>query len=709
MKLALPHLLPECQQPARQFCGLCRQMDKGSAFRESILKIRGLETEVMVNFKCPKGLAWTEEHPDSTSPTNALVAAANGVKSIVKTRLLRLDRLSDLQVEDRLKVCRSCPGGHATFKKGHLHTCGPMIKSIRAQGRGPCGCILRAKARDLKEDCPFGYWPKLDTGAEVGIESVPDSCTPPPATTQQVIVNPVRERTHNTIGEPGRVRSRAERRERIQQLGVQHSVMSATNGATKAPIPKPGKKPSLYDWFGRVAVINLDRRPDRWERLERHLAEIGWPFRYPERFRAIDGNLVKPPHWWKAGCGAWGCHQSHVRILEQAMLDKINSLLVLEDDVLFKDGFCKDVGEFLNSVPDDWDQIYFGGQHLKQGQDPATLVNESVLLARNVNRTHAYAAHRRFMPIMYQHLTDYPAHAKNSSDHVDHRMGKLHQTGRHRIYAPRNWLCGQDAGQSNINGKVLSTRYWQSRQWTSPITNQPAAEIKRAPVGNEQRSADISVYRDRLVAVMGLYRGGTSCVAGLLSHLGVNMGDRLVRPKRANPTGFFEPVELSNRLRRLMDEPHLASIAPASLRIAALKNWLSKQSSKSGSHSQLWLGAKHPLFCIMGKDIIQAWGETTKFIAVYRPIEDSLRSLERLGWWSRRNREACLRKLWDAREGFLTDRDHLAIDFYSLLDNPMKEILRIQAYLGLEADPELQSAAADFVNADLASCRKGVA
>ena len=92
-----------------------------------------------------------------------LTAAARGVASTAKTHLLRKGRVGLEQYEQRLDVCRSCPGKHATFKKdGSLNTCGPMLKSMADSGQKTCGCILSKKAWDAKEDCPFGHWPTIE-------------------------------------------------------------------------------------------------------------------------------------------------------------------------------------------------------------------------------------------------------------------------------------------------------------------------------------------------------------------------------------------------------------------------------------------------------------------------------------------------------------------------------------------------------------------
>ncbi len=86
---------------------------------------------------------------------------ARAARSIAKTSI-GIDRATDEQVEARLNVCRQCPGSHAVWRDGNVFTCGPMLASMREAGTsGGCGCVLRKKARDLAEGCPFGWWPKI--------------------------------------------------------------------------------------------------------------------------------------------------------------------------------------------------------------------------------------------------------------------------------------------------------------------------------------------------------------------------------------------------------------------------------------------------------------------------------------------------------------------------------------------------------------------
>lgn len=227
---------------------------------------------------------------------------------------------------------------------------------------------------------------------------------------------------------------------------------------------EPPPENRIYDFFDRVVVINLDNRQDRMDRLDRHFAEVGWPFRQPQRFSAIDGRYVKPPSWWKAGAPAWGCMRSHLQIIERALMDQVNSVLILEDDVFFQSDFVERAKAFFEAVPNDWQQIYLGGQHLHQRRQLPKKVNEEVVQPYNVNRTHAYALHRRGMLPVYRFLTDYVAHSKKPSFHVDHRLGLLHESGSIKLYAPVRWIAGQYRSMSNITGRVMGSRIWNQHK-----------------------------------------------------------------------------------------------------------------------------------------------------------------------------------------------------------------------------------------------------
>lgn len=56
------------------------------------------------------------------------------------------------------------------------------------------------------------------------------------------------------------------------------------------------------------------------------------------------------------------------------------------------------------------------------------------------------------------------------------------------------------------------------------------------------------------IVVLGMHRSGTSMVAGILFHLGVFMGYRLLGPSPSNELGHFEDVDFVTVNRAILDE-----------------------------------------------------------------------------------------------------------------------------------------------------------
>ena len=148
---------------------------------------------------------------------------------------------------------------------------------------------------------------------------------------------------------------------------------------------------TFAEYFDRIVCISLDRRVDRWERFASNCESIDWPFGPVVKYAATDGMLACPPPWWKQTPGAWGCLKSHERILEDALNDGIDRLLIFEDDAVFPDDFAEKMERFLWKVPEDWDHLYFGGEHIGTEIYPPADMGDGVLACYSVNRTHAHA------------------------------------------------------------------------------------------------------------------------------------------------------------------------------------------------------------------------------------------------------------------------------------------------------------------------------
>lgn len=212
--------------------------------------------------------------------------------------------------------------------------------------------------------------------------------------------------------------------------------------------------------FKHCYVITMKHRSDRMKRFWDGLPD-DWPFVKPEVWRATKGALTGAPPWWKAGLPAWGCYQSHMRIFEEVLNLEEGPVFIMEDDVCFRPDFTERALKYIDALPGDWEQAYFGGQHLHQKKHLPRRVNNEVLAPHNVNRTHAYAVTLEGAKKLYQHLLDWDDwRSLKPSNHIDHRMGVLHERKGIKVYCPTSFMCGQDEGKSDIMGRKMNVRYW---------------------------------------------------------------------------------------------------------------------------------------------------------------------------------------------------------------------------------------------------------
>jgi hypothetical protein len=254
---------------------------------------------------------------------------------------------------------------------------------------------------------------------------------------------------------------------------------------------------TLHDFFERIVILNLPYKQDRRRRLTANLRDTG--IADPKKVkwqRATAGDWTGHPAWWNAGNGAWGCAWSHVSALETAIMDKLESVLILEDDAIFAADAQERLADLSPEWPHQWGQIYLGGQHL--GEAPAA-VSDQWLMAHNVNRTHAYGVHRNTMARMMAHCLyapDYMAHPHGW--HIDHQLGIAHERKDWAVYAPKWWLAGQAADRSNISGKANREMWWQRlpEKAAAPLVILPEHLKSSDPAYQDYCHAGNNLYND---------------------------------------------------------------------------------------------------------------------------------------------------------------------------------------------------------------------
>lgn len=438
----------------------------------------------------------------------------------------------------------------------------------------------------------------------------------------------------------------------------------------------------------RCFLINLDRRADRLEEWLQQRPDP-WPFPAVERIAAIDGRRCATPPQWKSGQGAWGCYRSHCQILEQCLLEGIDSYVVFEDDAGFADNFNDSFAAYVAELPDDWGLAYLGGQHLYAGKNPPHRLSEHVYRPYNINRTHAFMVRgRETIKTLYRHLhwNDWkPRH------HIDHHLGRLTQrryestVKRHKVdadsiavYTPDRWLVGQLPSKSNICG-----RKWDKTRFFNDASKADHPEVPFA-------------------AVLGPHRSGTSCVAMVLHHLGVHMGNQL---GGYEATGGGEAVGLAQLCEKAMRFPAIDPVWPDDELTRKLKTWIVQRKSEA-RRDQTIAGGKYPHLCRFVQHLHDACGDSLRIVSVNREIEVSIRSLKsrsekHRGQWFAAPDEDCerlQRSLREHRDAFIASHPEVPvihIDFMELNTYPEEVVKNLADFLGIQpTEDEIASAIA---------------
>jgi len=421
---------------------------------------------------------------------------------------------------------------------------------------------------------------------------------------------------------------------------------------------------NLRSTFDAIYCVNLARRPDRWKSFMEGVPD-DWPFREVQRVNAIDGKKVPVPNWWSQGGGAWGCFRTHLRLIENALNEGINSILLLEDDAVFNANFSTDVAEFMTQVPDDWGMLYFGGQHLYVNQQPPKEVCPGVFRPFNVNRTHAFALRGETMAKVYQHISRIDWHKGN---HIDHHLGRFHQRREDPIYCPPEWLVGQAEGKSNISGRDLPQKFW------------PAAEDIAA----------IDPTNHKFVLCMGLHSSGSSCLAGVMYHMGLHMGNEFCGFYGKDPASKncgFEAVGLRDIAEKALPFPATEYAMKRNQIWRSVRGFVNQKRREAASIDTV-AGAKYPQASALGRQFHNICGEQLRILVSERPFEESVASMvKRMPKRPKKDIVDHQQFLLDKREETIANLDSIQVhrvNYHELLADPESEARAIAQWLDIE-------------------------
>lgn len=158
----------------------------------------------------------------------------------------------------------------------------------------------------------------------------------------------------------------------------------------------------LNRYFDKIYCINLDRRIDRWDECVAIFDRLNLNV---ERFSACDGQLIDLGYG-KVYNGELGGTITHTRLLKKIKNDNLNNVLILEDDIIFCDDLEKKFNIAADNLPDDWDILFFGGNHTG-GYDK---INENIGRVYRTLALHAYGVNKKTVNRLYDNMIQFVGH-----------------------------------------------------------------------------------------------------------------------------------------------------------------------------------------------------------------------------------------------------------------------------------------------------------
>jgi glycosyl transferase family 25 len=223
---------------------------------------------------------------------------------------------------------------------------------------------------------------------------------------------------------------------------------------------------NLLDYFGRVYVIHLPDRVDRYRALQRELARVGIDIKDP-RVRIPPAPTPLSPNEMPS-TAIYGNFLSHLNILKDAFKDNCRAAWVLEDDAIFRTRFLSDQRRLATSLDArKWDFCYLGHNQTRNLCIDATGL---VPYDKTLIWAHCYAINRTALSGVIQYLERTLA---NPSGHPE--GGKMYIDGAYSMFRQRNPDCVTLVAnpllsvQRGCRSSIAGRRWYDRGSLVSPI------------------------------------------------------------------------------------------------------------------------------------------------------------------------------------------------------------------------------------------------
>jgi len=205
----------------------------------------------------------------------------------------------------------------------------------------------------------------------------------------------------------------------------------------------PVHKSITLSGISKTFVINLDRRPDRWELFKKNHSQL-----HPmvTRVSAVDGRKIQltpeiahmfRDNKFKSMKGVMGCALSHYNLWKQLANSNDEAYFIMEDDAKCSPDFFEKFNQSMKRVPSDFEILYVGGlipQNQKLHNFLAEPINECVGRIKEHDRLGIFG---RIFP--------YTTMAYCITNQGAKKL--LQIVAKYKITRPVDWFMAEHAGQ----------------------------------------------------------------------------------------------------------------------------------------------------------------------------------------------------------------------------------------------------------------------
>lgn len=201
---------------------------------------------------------------------------------------------------------------------------------------------------------------------------------------------------------------------------------------------------TLNDLSSNIYVLNLKKRTDRKEHIINELAKINCDSY--TLFESVDGQTINNPTNLRTGM--FGLLMSYIKLFEDWSNKNADNILIIEDDCIFLDNFNTELEKYINNVPNDWEMLYFGGNHNYHIGCKTEKINNYCVKLNNT-----YSAHCVLLKNYV--FEDLISNLKHMDIENDVMLAKLQK--KYNSYSPINTLTKQLNNYSNIEEKFTNS------------------------------------------------------------------------------------------------------------------------------------------------------------------------------------------------------------------------------------------------------------